>query len=55
MKKLVDDRNDAMTAKIEQLLATPKTYFIAVGAGHLIGDRGIVSQLRAKPLAVEQQ
>jgi uncharacterized protein YbaP (TraB family) len=44
-----------MTAKIEQLLATPKTYFIAVGAGHLIGDRGIVSQLRAKPLAVEQQ
>ena len=45
MKKLVDDRNDAMTEKIEQLLAAPKTYFIAVGAGHLIGDRGIVSQL----------
>jgi uncharacterized protein YbaP (TraB family) len=55
MKKLVDDRNDAMTAKIEQFLATPKTYFIAVGAGHLIGDRGIVNQLRAKQLTVEQQ
>ena len=55
MKKLVDDRNDAMTAKIEQLLATPKTYFVAIGAGHLIGERGIVNQLRAKQLTVEQQ
>jgi uncharacterized protein len=55
MKKLVDDRNDAMTVKIEQFLGTPKTYFVAVGAGHLVGDRGIVSQLRAKQLTVEQQ
>ena len=55
MKKLVDDRNDAMTVKIEQLLGTPKTYFVAIGAGHLVGDRGIVSQLRAKQLTVEQQ
>jgi uncharacterized protein len=55
MKKLVDDRNDAMTAKIEQFLDTSKTYFIAIGAGHLIGDHGIVSQLRAKQLTVEQQ
>jgi uncharacterized protein YbaP (TraB family) len=54
MKKLLDDRNDTMTEKIEGLLATSKTYFIAIGAGHLVGERGIVSQLRAKQFTVEQ-
>src|SRR5262249_32194265 len=38
MIKLLDDRNTAMTAKIERFLQTPKTYFVAVGAGHLIGN-----------------
>ena len=54
MKVLFDDRNDAMSAKIEQFLATPKTYFVAVGAGHLIGERGILAQLRARQFAVDQ-
>ena len=54
MTKLFDDRNTAMTAKIERFLQTPKTYFVAVGAGHLVGDKGILSQLRRKNFSVEQ-
>jgi uncharacterized protein YbaP (TraB family) len=54
MIKLLDDRNTAMTAKIEQFLQTPESYFVAVGAGHLVGDHGILSQLRRKNFTVEQ-
>jgi uncharacterized protein len=54
MTRLLDDRNTAMTAKIEHFLQTPKSYFIAVGAGHLVGDKGILSQLRRKNFGVEQ-
>jgi uncharacterized protein len=54
MTKLFDDRNTAMTAKIARFLQTPKSYFVAVGAGHLIGDQGIPSQLRRKNFRVEQ-
>ena len=54
MAKLFDDRNTAMTAKIERFLQTPKSYFVAVGAGHLVGDKGILSQLRRKNFRVEQ-
>jgi len=53
MTKLFDDRNTAMTAKIAGFLQTPKRYFVAVGAGHLVGDQGIPSQLR-KNFRVEQ-
>jgi hypothetical protein len=54
MTKLFDDRNTAMTAKIARFLQTPKSYFVAVGAGHLVGDQGIPSQLRRKNFKVEQ-
>jgi uncharacterized protein YbaP (TraB family) len=54
MTKMFDDRNTAMTTKIERFLQTPKSYFVAVGAGHLVGDQGIPSQLRRKNFKVEQ-
>jgi uncharacterized protein len=54
MKRLIDDRNDAMTKKIEQFLSTSKTYFVAVGAAHMVGEHGIVGLLRAKQFTVEQ-
>jgi uncharacterized protein len=54
MTKLIDDRNTTMTAKIERFLQTPKSYFVAVGAGHLVGDQGILSQLQRKNFKVEQ-
>ena len=54
MTKLFDERNTAMTAKIERFLQTPKCYFVVVGAGHVVGDQGILSQLRRKNFTVEQ-
>jgi uncharacterized protein YbaP (TraB family) len=54
MTKLFDDRNTAMTARIERVLRTPESYFVAVGAGHLVGDNGILSQLQRKNFSVEQ-
>jgi uncharacterized protein YbaP (TraB family) len=53
-EKMFHERNDAMTRKIEAFLETGKTYFVAVGAGHLVGERGIVNQLRRKNYRVEQ-
>jgi uncharacterized protein YbaP (TraB family) len=53
-EKMFDQRNDSMTQQIEQFLQTPKTTFVAIGAGHLTGDRGILSQLRARNYTVEQ-
>jgi uncharacterized protein YbaP (TraB family) len=54
METMFYERNDAMTRKIEKFLETGKTYFVAVGAGHLVGERGIVNQLRRKDYTVEQ-
>src|SRR5439155_17360806 len=53
-EKMFDQRNDGMTRQIEQFLQTPKTYFVAVGAGHLTGERGILSQLRGRHYEIEQ-
>lgn len=50
--RLFYERNQQMTRKIEQLLkskaATKISYFVVVGSGHLIGDKGIVNELREK-------
>jgi uncharacterized protein YbaP (TraB family) len=54
MTKLLDDRNTAMTAKIERFLQTPESCFVAVGAGHLVCDNGILNQLRCKNFKLEQ-
>jgi len=45
-KSLIFDRNISMTNKIKGYLKTDKIYFVVVGAGHLIGDKGIVELLR---------
>ncbi|WP_449620545.1 TraB/GumN family protein [Robertmurraya sp. Marseille-Q9965] len=39
------DRNNRMTELAKKYLASGDTYFIAVGAGHVIGERGIIQQL----------
>ena len=54
MEKLLYERNAAMTQKIEAALETGKTYFVAVGAGHLVGERGILEALRRRNYAIEQ-
>jgi uncharacterized protein YbaP (TraB family) len=53
--KLFDERNAKMAAKIDALLRKPRqTQFVVVGAGHLIGDKGIVRLLEKKGYRVEQ-
>jgi len=46
--KIIDERNDNMTAVVEKWLKEGKTIFIVVGAGHLIGEKGIINQLSKK-------
>lgn len=53
-EKLIYERNRRMTSRIEEFLRTGETYFVVVGAAHLIGDRGIVRALKAKGYSVEQ-
>ncbi len=42
---LLDDRNVNMVKKIEGYLEGKSTYFVIVGAGHLVGQNGILSLL----------
>lgn len=54
MQKLMYERNDDMSNKIEKYLSSGKTYFVCVGAGHVVGPKGIVQQLKDKGFKVEQ-
>ena len=54
LEKLVYERNRKMTSKIEDFLRTRETYFVVVGAGHLVGDQGIIEILKGKGYFVEQ-
>ncbi|HVY99266.1 MAG TPA: TraB/GumN family protein [Dongiaceae bacterium] len=51
---IITRRNAAWVPKIADLLKTPGTYFIAVGAGHLIGKGGVPELLKAKGYKVER-
>jgi uncharacterized protein YbaP (TraB family) len=53
-EKLLYERNRNMSSRIEDFLRTKDSYFVVVGAGHLIGNRGIVETLRRKGYVVEQ-
>ena len=53
-KRLLDDRNKGMASKIEGYLKTKETYFVVVGAGHLVGDKGIIKMLKERGYSVEQ-
>src|SRR5262249_32681449 len=44
-----------MTEFIGGLFARKGTYFVVVGAEHVLGAQGMVSQLRAKGFAVERR
>jgi uncharacterized protein YbaP (TraB family) len=51
-ESLFYERNRQMTEKIAAMLKQPErkgvAYFVVVGSGHLIGDRGIVNLLKQK-------
>ncbi|MBN4054372.1 TraB/GumN family protein [Nitrospira defluvii] len=45
-EKLINERNRKMVSKIDRYLKKKGNYFIVVGAGHLVGKKGIVNLLR---------
>ena len=53
-EKLFDQRNRAMTIKIEDFLAGSGRYFVVVGAGHLVGEEGIISLLERRGFSAQQ-
>jgi uncharacterized protein len=53
-EKLIYERNRKMVSKIEDFLRTKETHFVVVGAGHLVGDQGIIEILKGKGYLVEQ-
>jgi uncharacterized protein YbaP (TraB family) len=56
-KILLDDRNVAMVEKIEGFLNSQdgKTYFVVVGAGHYVGEMGIINLLQEKGYEVTRR
>lgn len=53
-KALIVDRNANWVGQIEKMMAGSDDYFIAAGAGHFIGEDGVVEMLKAKGYAVER-
>jgi uncharacterized protein YbaP (TraB family) len=51
---LLIDRNYNMQEKIEGFLEDDEVYFIVVGAGHLVGDEGLLNLLEEAGYTVEQ-
>jgi len=58
-ERLFYERNRQMAEKIAAMLDKPArkgaSYFVVVGSGHLIGDRGIVNLLKEKGYEVERR
>jgi uncharacterized protein YbaP (TraB family) len=52
--KTFDERNFDMAEQIEEFLADEETYFIVVGAGHLVGENGLVNILDERGYITEQ-
>lgn len=53
-KTLMVDRNTNWVGRIEDIMSGSDDYFIAVGAGHLIGEDGVVEMLKRKGYAIER-
>lgn len=53
-EKLFFERNRNMASKIEGFLKTNKVYFVVVGAGHLVGKKGVIGLLEAGGYSVKQ-
>lgn len=56
MDKLIFKRNERMAAKIHDLLleSRPRVLFVVVGAGHLVSDRSVLTELAARGHSVRQ-
>ena len=54
VNKIFYQRNRSMVQKIENYLDTNDIHFIVVGAGHLVGEEGIISLLSKRGYSLEQ-
>jgi uncharacterized protein len=54
LRKLFDDRNLKMCSRIESYLNSTGSYFVIVGAGHLVGKGGIIELIKGKGYVIEQ-
>lgn len=52
-KAMLDDRNKNWIPQIEKMLAEKHTFFITVGAAHLVGPNGVPNLLRAQGYTVD--
>lgn len=52
--ELIYKRNDEMVKKIKEMLGGKEKVFVVVGAGHLIGEKGLLKQLEADHFKVER-
>lgn len=53
-RKIMTDRNGNMARKISTYLRSGGKVFVVVGAGHLVGDEGIIELLRKEGYKVDQ-
>ena len=53
-KAMFFDRNVKMALKLEELLKTKQSYFVIVGAGHLVGKKGILKLLNKGDYVIRQ-
>lgn len=53
-EKLIYERNRGMTVKMKNFLKSKETYFVIIGAGHLVGSEGIIELLKRDGYRVEQ-
>lgn len=52
---LMTARNKNMTESLERLAKQGGTYFVVLGAGHFVGNDGIVERLKQKGFSAQQQ
>lgn len=55
MDKVIFRRNERMAAKIHELLLEPGVLFVVIGAGHLVSDRSVLTELADRGHTVRQQ
>lgn len=53
-KKLLADRNRSWMPQLERLLGTKDVEFVLVGAGHIVGEEGVIALLEKAGCKVEQ-
>jgi len=53
-KSLLTDRNNKWLNKIETYLQTPQKEFVLVGVGHMVGEDGLIEQLKRRGYDVKK-